>query len=361
MSAAASPTPSDTVEHTGTPAGDAGVADTRAESERTGEAEAEDADAEDEPAEAPTPSAGDWQAIFSPAHNAYYFFNAATQQTTWVNPLQPAPDASASAPDPAPAPAPVASTSTSDPTPEGSSAPQAALPPQLAQLYATQAAAAAAGIDPALAFLDPSLAAGGAGGGGAAYAASAKFNARTGAFARADARAPEHLSEHARAQRMSAFYFDTAAWEADVAKRAAEEDAEDEEARKRRRPSKKDLVRTVARAVLPMGTDHPSRPARIGLRSRRRRRSWPRRPGSGTDSLYTCFRTDLHIHPLCVLCVVNFVVVFPFVPAGPAALLLHFLPQAPSKPMERGSGRPVLVSGHSLHSPSKGSTSSLRR
>jgi hypothetical protein len=183
------------------------------------------AEAKEGAASSTTPSAGDWQAIFSPAHNAYYFYNGKTQETTWTNPLESSPDAS---------------TSTSISTPEASTS-QASVPPHLAQMYAAQAAAASQGIDPSLAHLDPSLAGASGPGGGGVYAATAKFNARTGAFAKVDARAPEHLSEFERAKRMSEFYFDVNAWEQDVAKRHLEE-AQEEESRKKKRPSKTDLV-----------------------------------------------------------------------------------------------------------------------
>ncbi|KAI0032998.1 hypothetical protein K488DRAFT_25581, partial [Vararia minispora EC-137] len=161
-------------------------------------------------------TAGDWQAIWSPAHNAYYFFNAVTQQTTWENPLQPS-----SFP---------ASASTS---------PAADTPPALAQMYALQEAAAAQGIDPALAHLDPSLASGPSASAAGTY--TARFNARTGAFTALDGRDPSHLSEYERARRMSSVYFDVGQWEADVAARNQQE-AEDG-AKKRKRPSKKDLER----------------------------------------------------------------------------------------------------------------------
>src|SRR5215510_6021838 len=42
-----------------------------------------------EEATPPVPSAGPWQAIFSPQYNTYYFYNSVTQETTWINPLQP--------------------------------------------------------------------------------------------------------------------------------------------------------------------------------------------------------------------------------------------------------------------------------
>jgi hypothetical protein len=95
---------------------------------------------------------------------------------------------------------------------------------------------------------------------------TAKFNRHTGAFARADARDPSHLSETERAKRMSQFYFDVDAWESELASRggsikntdphgtqagssgaggAASDEWEDDGAggRKRKRPTKKDLER----------------------------------------------------------------------------------------------------------------------
>ena len=169
-------------------------------------------------------TAGDWQAIWSPAHNAYYFYNAKTQETTWTNPLQPAPAAGASA-DPS--------------SPDSSESPSSAATPALSAMYDLQAAAAAQGIDPALAHLDPSRAAGPSN--PAAFTYSAKFNARTGAFTRPDGRDPSHLSEYERAKRMSEFYFDVNAWEQEVESRKLEE-AHEEETKKRKRPTKKDLV-----------------------------------------------------------------------------------------------------------------------
>ncbi|KIJ43916.1 hypothetical protein M422DRAFT_228955 [Sphaerobolus stellatus SS14] len=168
----------------------------------------------------PTAAAGDWQAIWSPAHNAYYFHNARTGETTWANPLQP--EASNA----------VASSSTSQIPSAPTATPTAASTTQ--SLYA---AAEAAGIDPSLAYLDPTLAMPGTNSAGAFVA---KFNARTGAFTRADARDPTHLSEAERAKRMSQVYFDVNAWEQEVEQRYMEDDAT---GKKRKRPTKKDLER----------------------------------------------------------------------------------------------------------------------
>lgn len=101
----------------------------------------------------------------------------------------------------------------------------------------------AQGIDPSLAHLDPSLAS--SSGVPSNFMYTAKFNARTGAFAKSDSRDPTHLSEYERAKRMSEFYFDVGAWERDVeARNKAEIEAEAEgEGKKRKRPTKKDLER----------------------------------------------------------------------------------------------------------------------
>ncbi|KAK0434869.1 hypothetical protein EV421DRAFT_1717109 [Armillaria borealis] len=152
-----------------------------------------------------TPTNGDWQAIFSPQHNTYYFYNTVTAQTTWENPLLPQPQSQ----------------------------------PEAAASSSSYDAALAAGIDPSLAYLDPALSAP-AGSSSAAYTSTAKFNARTGRFTANDARDPTHMSEYERAKRMSEFYFDVGAWESQRDQQQQEEEAE---GKKRKRPSKKDLDR----------------------------------------------------------------------------------------------------------------------
>ncbi|KAG1737767.1 hypothetical protein EDB19DRAFT_1852636 [Suillus lakei] len=174
-------------------------------------------------AHASLPTAGSWQAIWSPEHNTYYFYNSETKETTWVNPLEPA---------------------TSEPEPSSSSTSQSGPSTTIDSHYAElQANAVAQGIDPSLAHLDPSLAS--LSGVPSNFMYTAKFNARTGAFAKVDSRDPTHLSEYERAKRMSEFYFDVGAWERDVeARNKAEMEAEAEgEGKKRKRPTKKDLER----------------------------------------------------------------------------------------------------------------------
>ncbi|TFK52813.1 hypothetical protein OE88DRAFT_1301237 [Heliocybe sulcata] len=177
-----------------------------------------------------------WQAIYSPQHNAYYFYNAHTNETTWQNPLQPTASTSQAS----------ASSSTNpsaSPEPQAGSAasPGPGASPAVAQLYAMQAAAQAQGIDPSLAYLDPSLAhATGASAGPVPFEFTAKFNSRTGAFAKADARDPGHLSEYERMKRMSEVYFDMTEWEQQV---AMQKEEEEREGKKRKKPTKKDLDR----------------------------------------------------------------------------------------------------------------------
>ncbi|KAF9045217.1 hypothetical protein BJ165DRAFT_1415359 [Panaeolus papilionaceus] len=204
---------------------------------------------------APAPQ-NQWQAVWAPQYNAYYFYNSVTQETTWVNPLQPGASSGS------------ASTSATDAA-EGSGPPQDAErespeagPSTSARTNTTQqsayashhaaleAAALAQGIDPALAHLDPSLLAPAVPGSsftaGGLPTFQAKFNNRTGQFTAANSRTPGHLSEHERAKRMSEFYFDVNQWEQQLAEQGGsimgdEEDGEG--GKKRKRPTKKDLER----------------------------------------------------------------------------------------------------------------------
>ena len=162
----------------------------------------------------------DWQAIYSPQHNAYYFYNAKTQETTWTNPLVSENAASSSA-----------ETSTA------------------AQSSATGATSTSAhnpaldGIDPDLVYLDPTMAVPGMPKPTGSYAA--RFNARTGRFTAMDARDPTHMSEYERMTRQSGAFFDVGAWEKEVAERKAQEAADAAEGKRRnKRPTKADLVCT---------------------------------------------------------------------------------------------------------------------
>ncbi|KAK7052956.1 hypothetical protein VNI00_004276 [Paramarasmius palmivorus] len=205
------------------------------ESEEEAEKESDTSDTKSEKGEETTSTATatsstPWQAIFSPQYNSYYFYNTETQETTWQNPLS-ASDASNAVAGPSSEAEPTASSSSSTTdTPEQSSS---------SSYSALQTAALAQGIDPALAYLDPTLASV-PGTSSVGYGATARFNARTGQFARPDGRDPSHLSEFERMKRMSEFYFDVNAWEK---QRAQEQEEEEVEGKKRKRPSKKDVER----------------------------------------------------------------------------------------------------------------------
>ncbi|KAG8723151.1 hypothetical protein FRC09_004545 [Ceratobasidium sp. 395] len=183
----------------------------------------------------PVPTQTEWQAIWAPTHNAYYFYNSRTAETTWVNPLDPSSSASTSTPQPQAQTQPEPQT---DKSKQDEAKPEEA-PRDLSYLN---------GIDPELAYLDPTLAVPSGGAKGPVPTFSARFGARSGKFTAMDGRQPEHLSEAARAQRMSSVYFDTAAWEREIAERDAKAKADDEAGvgDKRKRVTKADIERFKA-------------------------------------------------------------------------------------------------------------------
>lgn len=135
--------------------------------------------AETDPVSETTPvvySNGDWEAVYDPQTNAYYFANSKTGETTWENPLIPSqPSTSRTAPKPLPD---------------------------------------LGGIDPELAYLDPQMAK-------VIHAHSsqteprftARFNAKTGRFEADPTRDPSRVSEYARARSQAEAFFDVAGWE----------------------------------------------------------------------------------------------------------------------------------------------------
>ena len=85
-----------------------------------------------------------------------------------------------------------------------------------------------------------------------AYNFTAKFNAHTGAFARPDGRDPTHLSEYERMKRMSSVYFNMEQWEQEVAQRKGQEEEDAANGKKRKRPTKKDLVGCLSLSLGPI-------------------------------------------------------------------------------------------------------------
>ena len=215
-------------------------------------------------------ASSDWQAIWSAAYGAYYFYNTATQETTWINPL-----VSSSIEVSEPTSTTATTTTTSTPASGaalGNPAPSLPEPTSLSSQFIAQPSTTSStslqqqptpsssrtllpasdqlgGIDPELAFLDPSLAyTGTKTSTGPVPTFTAKFNARSGRFAGADSRDPNHVSEYERAKRMSEAYFDVDAWkkqveEQEMVRKRVAEGGEDPNA-KRKRPTKADLVRS---------------------------------------------------------------------------------------------------------------------
>ncbi|KAG9047141.1 hypothetical protein FS837_002924 [Tulasnella sp. UAMH 9824] len=177
----------------------------------------------------------EWQAVWAPTYNAYYFYNTRTKETTWTNPLLPPTEGQAVTENPP-------TSSDKDAVTEGPE-PSSSRGVKSSTLVPDEAVLN--GIDPALAYLDPTLYATRAGG-APPNTFSAKFNARTGRFtAMSDSRDPSYLSEAERAKRMSSVFFDVDKWEADVASRKSKE-AEEAAAGagdKRKRPTKAELER----------------------------------------------------------------------------------------------------------------------
>ncbi|GAA5967291.1 hypothetical protein JCM3765_005592 [Sporobolomyces pararoseus] len=164
-----------------------------------------------------------WQAIFSPEGaraNAWYFWNAKTNETTWENPKESKKseaESASSTTDPS-------TSSVQPPLPTEPSTSSEGLPP----------------IDPDLAWLDPSAARGSSSTTGAQ---SARFNARTGRFQVDPKFTPDRISDYQRSHRQQEAYYDVKGWEQQLEgkglKRAGEETEDAEGSRKR--PSSKQV------------------------------------------------------------------------------------------------------------------------
>ncbi|BGP01725.1 WW/Rsp5/WWP domain containing protein [Rhodotorula toruloides] len=160
-----------------------------------------------------------WQAVWSAEANAWYFWNAETNETTWQNPRD---HSAASA---------FASSSNTSPTPAEADATNTTTAEEPDRLP---------GIDPELAWLDPTAARASSSGG---LAQAARFNARTGRFMADPALNPDRISDYQRGRRQQEAYYDVAGWEASLASRPSKrqhEDAEDEDGKKKR-PSAKQV------------------------------------------------------------------------------------------------------------------------
>lgn len=181
--------------------------------------------------------------------NKYYFWNKATNKTTWKNPFPDAEAAPATDEQNASMAAIGDIVQATGPAANGAASSSTAKPAVAnAQTSATPATAADfGGIDPDLAYLDPSLAGRAGGPSGASF--QARFNARTGRFQGDPTMNPDRVSDVERAKRQNQFYFDYTNWEKTLGaqqeeanrKRAAGELVPEDEA-KRRKPSAKEMA-----------------------------------------------------------------------------------------------------------------------
>ncbi|BGP33748.1 hypothetical protein JCM10296v2_005552 [Rhodotorula toruloides] len=168
-----------------------------------------------------------WQAVWSADANAWYFWNAETNETTWQNPRH---HSAASA---------VASSSNISPTPAEAVATNITAAEET-NITAAEEPDRLPGIDPELAWLDPMAARASSSGG---LAQAARFNARTGRFMADPALNPDRISDYQRGRRQQEAYYDVAGWEASLASRPPKrqhEYAEDEDGKKKR-PSAKQV------------------------------------------------------------------------------------------------------------------------
>ena len=163
--------------------------------------------------------------------NAYFFHNSKTKQITWDNPVRRRP------PHPAD---PQLDPNAANATPGGSSAPTPLKPSR-----------DLGGIDPDLAYLDPTLAHGPRAQIAGGFAA--RFNARTGKFEGDPNRNPDSVSEFTRQRKKEEFYFDVGAHDSQRAKEqmeriaqgaSADSDEEADRAQARTRPSRRNAARS---------------------------------------------------------------------------------------------------------------------
>lgn len=175
--------------------------------------------------------------VWEPTQQAYYFWNSQTNETTWINPLQPA-------------------NSTSQTPADNATGTDATKGAELAEDTQREVFEQQTGIDSDLAFLDPSLSAlvgsssGKAPAGG--YVAQGQFDARKGKFVPVAQAAvggtydPTRMTHAAQANRQMEAFFDTESWQAELERRRQEEAEKGDE---QKRPTKKDLQRFKERKM----------------------------------------------------------------------------------------------------------------
>lgn len=179
-----------------------------------------------------TPAAAVWDST----RQAWYFWNALTQETTWTNPLEGERDG-------------------------GDKAGTASAGAKATELAASsdEQVAQASGIDPDLAYLDPALYAAevqrARKGASSAYSSSGAFDSRTGKFVplaatgAAGTHDPSRLSHANQADRQMSAFFDVQQYQEERKRDREEREREEAEGSKRRKaPTRKELQRYKERA-----------------------------------------------------------------------------------------------------------------
>ncbi|GAA5841949.1 hypothetical protein JCM5353_004218 [Sporobolomyces roseus] len=163
---------------------------------------------------------GNWQAVFSAEANAWYFWNSATNETTWTNPKEQKSQAAQTTES--------TNLNESDPTTSAvhDGPTREALPP----------------IDPDLAWLDPTAARATASGSGAGTQA-ARFNARTGRFQVDPKFTPDRISDFQRGHRQQEVYYDVKGWEHQLEGKGLKRSAEESEEGNSKRTTAKQVER----------------------------------------------------------------------------------------------------------------------
>jgi hypothetical protein len=168
--------------------------------------------------------------VWDATRQAWYFWNSETQETTWTNPLE-------------------ASSTVHD-----SKDAQVSETVQKSKMT-DEEIATAHGIDPDLAYLDPTLYASEirqARTGTSTYSTSGVFDSRTGKFVPLSARAthdPSRLSHANQADRQMSAFFDVHQYEEERKRDREEREEEEAQGSKRKKaPTKKELQRFKERA-----------------------------------------------------------------------------------------------------------------
>ncbi|KAM0746178.1 hypothetical protein T439DRAFT_140063 [Meredithblackwellia eburnea MCA 4105] len=146
-----------------------------------------------------------WQAVWSQEASAYYFWNEEQNITTWENPL-------------------------------------AGLSPAASREDSKEVTKEdLGGIDPELAFLDPSLAQRTPATGAPSF--KAQFNSRTGRFQADPSMNPDRISEYSRGERQQQVFYDTKGWQESLGGRGIKRAADEDGLANKKKVSSKDVVR----------------------------------------------------------------------------------------------------------------------